>query len=82
MFNLTELILSSGYFALFITLFSETGLLFGFFLPGDTLLFTAGILASKNVLNLYILLIISFLAVVLGDSFGYFLGKKVAERIS
>ena len=81
MFNLTELILSSGYFALFLTLFAETGLLFGFFLPGDTLLFTAGILASKGIIDFKLLLIISFIAVVVGDSFGYFLGKKVGKKI-
>jgi len=81
MFNLTELILSSGYIALFLTLFAETGLLLGFFLPGDTLLFAAGMLASKNILNIYLLLFISFIAVILGDSFGYYLGKKVGKKI-
>ncbi len=81
MFNLTELILSSGYLALFLTLFAETGLLFGFFLPGDTLLFTAGVLASKNILNIHLLLLISFIAVVIGDSFGYYLGKKIGKKI-
>ncbi len=61
--------------------FAESGLFFGFFLPGDSLLFTAGLLASQGFLNFPWLLITSFLAAVLGDNVGYWFGHKVGPRI-
>lgn len=61
--------------------FAESGLFFGFFLPGDSLLFTAGFLASQNILGIKTLLIGTFIAAVLGDALGFYFGKKVGPSI-
>ncbi len=61
--------------------FAESGLFFGFFLPGDSLLFTAGFLASQDLISIFWLLILCFIAAVLGDSVGYYFGKKVGPSI-
>jgi len=70
-----------GYAGLFIIIFSESGLLFGFFFPGDSLLFTAGLIASKGILSLPIVVALSFIAAVAGDNVGYSFGKKVGPKI-
>jgi membrane-associated protein len=75
------LIKSVGYLGIFFIVFAESGLFFGFFLPGDSLLFTSGFLASQGFLDLTILLIGSFIAAVIGDSVGYAFGKKVGPSI-
>ncbi len=62
-------------------IFAESGLFFGFFLPGDSLLFTAGFLASQDILNIWVLLPVFFVAAVLGDSVGYSFGRRVGRRI-
>ncbi len=64
-------------------IFSESGLLIGFFLPGDTLLFTAGFLVSSNVFhfNIHLLVAMVFLAAVLGDGVGYLFGKRIGRKI-
>lgn len=62
-------------------IFAETGFFFGFFLPGDSLLFTAGLFASKGYMDIYLLVGFSFLMAVLGDSFGYAFGKKIGESL-
>ena len=61
--------------------FAETGLFFGFFLPGDSLLFTAGFLASQHQVSFAWLLVGTFIAAALGDSVGYAFGKKVGPSI-
>lgn len=61
--------------------FAESGLFFGFFLPGDSLLFTAGFLASQDLISIFWLLILCFVAAVTGDSVGYYFGKKVGPNI-
>lgn len=76
-----HLILSFGYLALFATIFSETGLLVGFFLPGDTLLFAAGVLAAQGVLDIAATLAICAVAAIAGDSFGYYLGRRFGKKI-
>jgi membrane-associated protein len=81
MFNLVDLIKTAGYLGLFGIIFAESGLFFGFFLPGDSLLFTAGFLASQNFLNIYLLIGLTFLAAVLGDNTGYWFGKKTGPKI-
>lgn len=81
MFDLIELIKIAGYLGLFAIVFAESGLFFGFFLPGDSLLFTAGFLASQDYLNIYWLIPLMFVAAVAGDSVGYWFGKKVGPRI-
>ncbi len=81
MFNITTLITTAGYAGLFAIIFAESGLLFGFFLPGDSLLFTAGFLASQGLLNIWITIAGIFLAAVLGDNIGYAFGKKVGPML-
>jgi len=79
--NLEELIRTVSYGGLFAIIFAESGLFFGFFLPGDSLLLTTGLLASKGQLNIFILMPLLFVAAVLGDSVGYWFGKKAGPRI-
>lgn len=81
MFDLIPLIKTAGYIGLFAIVFAESGLLIGFFLPGDSLLFTAGFLASQGFLEIGWLAPLLFLAAVLGDSVGYAFGKRVGPRI-
>ncbi|MFA6048416.1 MAG: DedA family protein [Candidatus Micrarchaeia archaeon] len=80
-FDITQVLVSFGYLALFLIVFAETGLLIGFFLPGDTLLFTAGLLAAQGVLGLPETILVCFVAAVIGDSFGYYLGHKFGKRV-
>lgn len=63
--------------------FAESGLLIGFFLPGDTLLFSVGFLASQGAIgtNIHIIVAVLFVAAVLGDSVGYAFGKRVGPKI-
>jgi membrane-associated protein len=70
-----------AYIIAFSFIFAESGLLIGFFLPGDSLLFTAGFLASQGYMNIYILVIGFFFAAVVGDSAGYLFGHKVGKRL-
>lgn len=74
--NLEELILAFGYLVIFSFVFAESGLFFGFFLPGDSLLFTAGLLVSKGLLDLNIVLIGVAVSAILGDQVGYWMGAK------
>ena len=80
-FDLISLIKTAGYIGLFVIIFAESGLFIGFFLPGDSLLFTAGFLASQGFLNIWALAPLMFLAAILGDNFGYAFGKKVGPSI-
>jgi membrane-associated protein len=66
---------------LILIIFAETGLLIGFFLPGDSLLFTAGVLASDGNLNILVILIGVFLAAVIGDQVGYTIGKRAGPAL-
>ena len=79
--KLIDLIKSIGYLGLFLIIFAESGLFFGFFLPGDSLIFTAGFLASQGFLNVYVLVILLFIAAVTGDNVGYWFGAKVGPKI-
>ncbi|MCC7445975.1 MAG: VTT domain-containing protein [Anaerolineae bacterium] len=74
------LIETFGLIGLYFIIFAESGLFVGFFLPGDSLLFTAGFLASQNILPLPALIIGCFIAAVIGDSFGYWFGRRVGRR--
>ncbi len=80
-FDLESLIRAVGYVGLFVIIFAETGLLVGFFLPGDSLLFTAGFLASQNYLNIWILVPVCFVAAVTGDAVGYAFGHRVGRSL-
>jgi len=86
-----NMILSLGivaYVVIFGIIFAESGLLIGFFLPGDSMLFTSGFLASQkvantnqNYLNLWILIAITFIGAVVGDSVGYSFGHRIGRKI-
>lgn len=80
-FDLPQLIKSLGYFGVWAIIFAESGLLIGFFLPGDSLLFTAGFVASQHLLNVWILIIGAFICAVLGDNVGYTTGNKFGRRL-
>lgn len=75
--DLEELIRTVGYIGLFFIVFAESGLFFGFFFPGDSLLFTAGLLASQGLFNILILAPLMVLAAILGDSAGFWTGEKL-----
>ena len=70
-----------GYPGIFAVVFLESGVFFGFFLPGASLLFTAGLLASKGLFNPWVLVPLVSLAAVLGDSAGYWFGHKVGAPL-
>jgi len=78
-----KLIETFGTIGLFVIIFAESGLLIGFFLPGDSLLFTAGLLASQGKfgLSLPVLLIGCFIAAVAGDQVGYMFGQKAGPAL-
>ena len=69
------------YVVLFLVIFVETGLVAMPFLPGDSLLFTAGLFARTGHLNLSYLLILLFIAAVLGDNSNYWIGRKIGLRV-
>jgi len=70
-----------GYALLFAIVFSETGLLVGFFLPGDSLLFTVGVVAGAGDLNIVVVNLVLMAAAMIGDSTGYLLGRSTGPRI-
>lgn len=70
-----------GYLVLGAIIFSETGLLVGFFLPGDSLLFAAGFLASQDIFALVPLLLILSVAAVVGDFVNYQIGRQMGEHV-
>jgi membrane-associated protein len=70
-----------GYVIVSGIIFAETGLLIGFFLPGDTLLFPAGLLASQGYFNIVLLCALAFVSAVAGNCAGYFFGKHVGKKI-
>lgn len=78
---LIEIILAFGYLGIALVIFAESGFFLGFFLPGDSLIFTAGIIASQGFLNIWILIPLCAFAAILGDSFGYYFGKKIGPKI-
>ncbi len=76
-----ELIAWGGYIVLILIIFSETGLLIGFFLPGDSLLVTAGVLAAAGVLDLTLLNVLLIPAASSGDATGYTIGFRSGKRL-
>ena len=70
-----------GYAILAAIIFSETGLLVGFFLPGDSLLFAAGFLASQNVFDIVVLNVLLSVAAIVGDAANYYLGLQMGEHV-
>jgi membrane-associated protein len=81
--DLPVLVQWAGYVGLTLIIFAETGLLVGFFLPGDSLLVTAGLLCSQPGfgLNVYLLGVILTVAAIVGDTVGYAIGRSTGPRI-
>ena len=80
-YDVESLVRVGGLAALTAIVFTETGLFVGFFLPGDSLLVTAGIFAATGDLNLWTLNIVLSLAAILGDTTGYVIGFKTGPMI-
>jgi len=81
MIALDKMILGGGLIAIGATVFAESGLLIGFFLPGDTLLFGAGLLASQGVWSLWLLITVVVTSAVVGDNVGYSIGRRTGKRL-
>ncbi len=81
MFDLVSLVKGAGYLGVGAIVYAESGLLIGLFLPGDSLLFTAGFLASQGYLSIVPLITIAFVTAVLGDNTGYWLGKRFGPSV-
>jgi membrane-associated protein len=85
--DLVDVITGAGILAILFVIFAESGLLIGFFLPGDSLLFTAGVLYSTGILpgnvpiGFVLFLFLLFIAAVLGDSVGYTFGRRAGPHI-
>lgn len=83
---LLNLITGLGIFAVLFVIYAESGLLIGFFLPGDSLLFTAGFLVQQGIgsfgqISIHLFAFLLFLAAMLGQQTGYFFGKKVGRKL-
>ena len=81
MINLTYIIQTFGVIGVSAIIFAESGLFFGFFLPGDSIIFTAGVLASQGYLNIAWLVIGTWIAAIIGDSVGYWFGARIGIKI-
>jgi membrane-associated protein len=79
--TLEEIVIWGGYLGLFAIVYSETGLLIGFFLPGDSLLVTAGLFASRGELDIVLLNILLCIAAITGDATGYFIGLRTGHAL-
>lgn len=77
----SHLITAFGTIGIILVVFAESGLLLGFFLPGDSLLITAGVFAARGDLNLPVILVGVFVAAVLGDQVGYAFGNRVGPAL-
>lgn len=83
MHHLIEFITHLGPFAVAAVIFAESGLLIGFFLPGDSLLFMSGFLVQQGTfpINIHLFVVMLFFAAVLGDNVGYSFGRKVGRKL-
>lgn len=79
--GLTEIILNGGLYLIAATVFFECGFLFGFFLPGDTLLFLAGFISGQGRHNILFTILAIFIAATLGNVVGYRIGEKTGPRL-
>jgi membrane-associated protein len=79
--TLEEIIIWGGYIGLFAIVFSETGLLVGFFLPGDSLLVTAGLFAARGQLDIIYLVPLLCIAAITGNATGYVIGLKAGQAL-
>jgi membrane-associated protein len=80
-YALDDLVRWGGYVVLVAIVFTETGLLIGFFLPGDSLLITAGLVAAAGGLDIWLLNVLLIVAAIVGDSVGYAIGYRTGPRI-
>lgn len=81
MFDVTHLVQSGGLFLIALVIFAESGMMVGFFFPGDTLLFSAGIIAAAGGLNIIEVIVVISIAAILGDNIGYHIGNKLGPRL-
>jgi membrane-associated protein len=79
--NIKELVSWAGYPGLAMIIFSETGLLVGFFLPGDSLLVTAGLFAAAGYFDIRLLIPLLLVAAIIGNATGYSIGKKSGQTL-
>lgn len=79
--NIDGFIQWGGYAAIALVVFSETGLFVGFFLPGDSLLVTAGLFAARGDLNIFVLLAVAALCAIVGDATGFEIGRFSGKRL-
>jgi membrane-associated protein len=80
-YDVETLVRVGGLAAIAVIVFTETGLFVGFFLPGDSLLVTAGIFAASGALNIWTLNIVLSLAAIIGDTVGYTIGARTGPKI-
>jgi membrane-associated protein len=80
-YNVPELIRIGGLVGLIVIVFAETGLLVGFFLPGDSLLITAGLFAARGDFDILMLNLTLIAAAILGDATGYWIGKRTGRAL-
>ena len=81
MFDVPHLIEAGGLLVIAFIVFAETGLLFGFFLPGDTLLLSAGVFASQGKLSIFAAIPVVIISAIVGNTAGYYIGKHAGKRI-
>ncbi len=80
-YNVPELIRLGGLIGLIVIVFAETGLLIGFFLPGDSLLVTAGLFAARGDFSVPVLLLTLTVAAIVGDATGYWIGRRTGQAL-
>src|SRR6185369_11352584 len=81
MFDVTHLIETGGLLLIGLMVFAESGIMVGLFLPGDTLLLSAGVLAATGKLDIVTLTIVITIAAIAGDNVGFFIGKHLGPRL-
>jgi len=81
MFDVTTIVQNGGLFLIALIIFAESGMMVGFIFPGDTLLFSAGILAAAGKLSIAETLVVIALAAILGDNIGYHIGNKLGPKL-
>jgi len=80
-YNVPELIRIVGFYGVIAVIFAETGLLIGFFLPGDSLLITAGLFAARGDFNIVTLILSLIPAAIIGNATGYFIGHRTGMAL-
>lgn len=78
---INSIVQTFGYTGIAVIIFAESGLLLGFILPGDSLIFLAGLLAARGDFDIALLILIIFLSGIAGDNMGYLIGKKLGRKV-